>query len=75
MHNAKSRASRKISTTAQTTAAKKRAATQATSKATEAGLQPADNSTRGRKHKNRLNLDGEEFVKPKKAKCAMGART
>jgi hypothetical protein len=75
MHNTKSRASRKIGTTAQTTAAEKRAATQATSKATEeAGLQPADNSTRGRKRKNRLNPDGEEFVKPKKAKRAMGAR-
>jgi hypothetical protein len=75
-HNAKSRDSRKVSTTAQTTAAKKCTAMQATSTVTEeAGLQTANNSTRGRKHKNRLNPDGEEFVKPKKAKHATGART
>ena len=76
MHNAKSRDSRNISTTAQTTAAEKCAAKWAASKvAEEAGLQMANNSTRWRKHKNRLNPDGEEFVKPKKAKCAKGVRT
>ena len=74
--NAKSRDSRNVGTTAQTTAAEKHTAKWATSKvAEEAGLQMADNSTRGRKRKNRLNPDGEEFVKPKKAKCATGART
>ena len=75
MHNAKSRDSRKVCTTAQTTAVQKCAAMRATSKVTEeAGLQTADNSTRGRKCKNRLNPDGEDFVKLKKAKCATGAR-
>lgn len=75
-HNTKSRDSRNIGTTAQTTAAEKCAATWAASKVTEeAGLQTTDNSTRGRKRKNRLNPDGEEFVKPKKAKRATGART
>jgi hypothetical protein len=74
--NTKSRDFRKVGTTAQTTAAEKCAATWAASKATEeAGLQTADNSTRGRKRKNRLNPDSEEFVKLKKVKCATGART